>query len=302
MKTIKQLNKKTRKPASPAKRGEQKSKKINKPKVAIVGLTCCEGCEFAILDLGEKFLELAKRIDLVHWRFIKDDPEKIGPYDICFVEGSAVTKDNVRLLKKLRKNSGQLIVLGNCAHFGGIHRMKNWVGRYKALGEVYEEPEGIDNLDILPISEIVKVDFTIPTCPINGEEFLDIVLQILAGKKPQIRQNPVCLECQASGYECLLQKGEICCGPVILGGCNAVCLKSKQACWGCRGLLEEPDVDKFVKNCFLTGHSAAAVKKVLEVFGVKDDWINQAQKEWRGGKTETGLVKVKRAINRSGKS
>ncbi|MFA6321892.1 MAG: hypothetical protein WCX71_00240 [Candidatus Buchananbacteria bacterium] len=267
-----------------------KSNQIAKPRVGIIGLTCCEGCEFAILDLGQRFLELAKRIDLVQWRFVKEDPPELGPFDVCFVEGSVVTKNNLKTLKELRKKSKMLIVLGNCAHTGGIHRMKNWVGRYRALGEVYEKPEGIDNLDILPINKIVKVDFTIPTCPINGEEFLNIVLQILAGKKPFIAQNPVCLECQFNGNECLLQNSDLCCGPITLGGCNAVCLNSKQPCWGCRGLLEEPDVDKFVKNCFLAGHDAAEVKKVLEVFGVKDDWLDQAQKEWRSEQTPKDLI------------
>jgi len=267
--------------------------KNKKPRVAIVGLTCCEGCEFAILDLGQKFLDLAKVIDLVEFRMVKDDPPKSGPYDICFIEGSAVTQKNLKVLKELRKVSRMLIVLGNCAHTGGVHRMKNWVGRMKALGEVYDKPKGIDNPVILPISEIVKVDFTIPTCPVNGQEFLDIVYQILAGKKPQIRQNPVCYECQINGYECLLQNGELCCGPITVAGCNAVCLKSKQPCWGCRGLLEEPDVDKFVKNCFLADHDITEVEKVLEVFGIKEDWINQSKKEWQGQQTVKDLVLVK---------
>jgi len=268
--------------------------KKNKPRVAIVGLTCCEGCELAILDLHERFLELTKYVDVVEFRMIKDDPPKTGPYDLCFIEGSAVTKKNVKVLKELRKTSKMLIVLGNCAHTGGVHRMKNWIGRVKALGEVYDKPKGIDNPPIVPISEIVKVDFTIPTCPVNAEEFLMVVKQILAGQRPHIPQNPVCYECQINGYECLLQKGELCCGPITLGGCNAVCLKSKQACWGCRGLIEEPDVDKFVKNCFLTGHTIGEITRVLEVFGIKDDWADQALKEWRSQQKPKDLMIIKK--------
>ncbi|MFA6382662.1 MAG: hypothetical protein WCX08_05350 [Candidatus Buchananbacteria bacterium] len=264
--------------------------KQKKPKVAIVGLTCCEGCEFAILDLGQRSLDLAKAVDVVEFRMIKDDPPKTGPYDLCFIEGSAVTKKNLEILKELRRVSKMLIVLGNCAQTGGVHRMKNYIGRIKALDEVYRQPKDIDNPPILPIAEIVKVDFTIPTCPINGEEFLNIVYQILAGKVPQIRQNPVCYECQVNGYECLLQKCELCCGPITLGGCNAVCLKSKQSCWGCRGLLEEPDVDKFVKNTFLKCHDVREVEKVLEVFGLKEDWQSQSAKEWDSQKTTTELM------------
>lgn len=270
------------------------SKKQKKPHVAIVGLTCCEGCEFAILDLGQRFLDLAKHIDLIEFRMIKDDPPKSGPYDICFIEGSVVTKKNLKVLKELRRVSKMLIVLGNCAHTGGIHRMKNFVGRVKALGQVYDKLKGIDNPPILPISEIVKVDFTIPTCPINAEEFLMILKQILAGKKPQIPQNPVCYECQINGYDCLLQKGELCCGPITLGGCKAVCLKAGQPCWGCRGLLEEPDVDKFVKNCFLTDHTVFEISRVLEVFGVRDDWGERAIKEWRSQQTPKALMLVKK--------
>ena len=266
----------------------------NRPRVAIVGLTCCEGCEFAILDLGKRFLELTKYIDLVEFRMVKEDPASSGPYDICFIEGSAVTKKNVETLKHLREVSKMLIVLGNCAHTGGVHRMKNYTGRIKALGQVYNQPKGIDNPPILPIAEIVKVDFTIPTCPINAEEFLMILKQILAGKTPQIPQNPVCYECQIQGYECLLQKGELCCGPVTLGGCNAVCLKSAQPCFGCRGLLEEPDVEKFVKNCFLTGHPINEITKALEVFGIKDDWANQADWEWRAEQKPKDLMIIKK--------
>lgn len=273
-------------------------KQNKKTRVAIVGLTCCEGCEFAILDLGQRFLDLTKRIDLVEFRMVKDDPPKTGPYDICFIEGSAVTQRNLKVLKELRKVSKKLIVLGNCAHTGGVHRMKNWVGRIKAMGEVYSQVKSIDNEVILPIAEIVKVDFTIPTCPINAEEFLNILYQILAAKKPQIRQNPVCYECQINGYECLLQKCELCCGPVTLGGCNAVCLKSKQPCWGCRGLLEEPDVDKFVKNTFLQCHEISEVEKVLEVFGVKEDWQGQSEKEWKSQQTPKDLM----VINKKGKN
>ena len=272
------------------------AKKNNKkPKVAIVGLTCCEGCEFAIVDLGHKFLDLTNYIDLVEFRLIKEDPKKMGPYDICLIEGSAVTKKNVKTLKELRKVSKMMIVLGNCAHTGGIHSMKNLVGRVKAIDEVYEDATKLDNEVVLPLADIVKIDFQIPGCPVDGEEVVMVLKQILADKKPYIPQNPVCYECQINGYECLLQKGEICCGPITLGGCNAVCLKSKQACWGCRGLLEEPDVDKFVKNCLLTSHNLEDIEKTLEIFGVKDDWKKSAKKEWNSKQISKKLINIKKS-------
>ncbi|MBU1165123.1 NADH:ubiquinone oxidoreductase [Patescibacteria group bacterium] len=252
--------------------------KHKKPKIAIVGLTCCEGCEFAVLDLGQKVLDLARHIDFVEFRMIKEDPKVIGPYDICFVEGSAVTKQNRKQLMELREKSKLMIVLGNCADTGGIHQMKSFAGKDKLLKMVYKNPKGIENSEIEPISNLVKVDHTIPGCPITAEEFLNITYQLLSGLPVKLLQNPVCWECQINGYECLLQKGDICVGPITLAGCDAVCLKGKQACWGCRGLIEEPDVTKFVTMLW-RNHPLPKIFEVLEVFGIKDNWQQEALKE-----------------------
>jgi len=252
--------------------------KNKKPKIAIVGLTCCEGCEFAVLDLGQKFFELTKVADVTEFRMLKEDPKITGPYDICYVEGSAVTKQNLNKLRKLREHSQVLVVLGNCADTGGVHQMKTYAGKDELLKKVYKNTKGIDNPEIEPLSNLVKIDYTIAGCPINGEEFLEITYQILAGLPVKIPQNPVCWECQIAEYECLLQKGEICLGPITLAGCEAICLKGKQACWGCRGLIEEPDVTKFVTMLW-RNHTLPEILKTLEVFGIKDNWQQQALKE-----------------------
>lgn len=252
--------------------------KHKKKKIAIVGLTCCEGCEFAVLDLGQKFLDLARVADLTEFRMIKEDPEISGPYDICFIEGSAVTRRNLTQLRELRGVSKIMVVLGNCADTGGVHQMKTYAGKDKLMKYVYKNPKGIDNPEIEPLSNLVKIDYTIPGCPITGEEFLEITYQLLSGVSPKIPQNPVCWECQIREYECLLQKGEICLGPITLAGCHAVCLKGKQPCWGCRGLIEEPDVTKFVQMLWQE-HPLPEILTVLEVFGEKDNWQQQALKE-----------------------
>jgi len=245
----------------------QKQKR-NKPHVAIVGQTFCEGCEFSVLDLGEKFLKpVSAAVNLVKLGIIEKNLIKGASYDICFIEGCVIARKNLPRLKELRRVSRLLVVLEGCIHPDGVRGAENWAGRVGAMRNI----EIIDNEVALPIGKIIKVDFTISSCLVDGKELLMIVKQILAGRKPFIPQNPVCYECQINGYECLLQKGEICCGPVTLGGCNAVCLKSKRACWGCRGLLEESDVNKFVENCLLNKHGIGEITRVLEIFGVKID-------------------------------
>lgn len=247
--------------------------KKNKPRIAIVGLTSCEGCQFVILDQGKRFLDLLKEVQVDEFRLIEDDPEPASGYDICFIEGNPITKANIKLLQEMRKRSKFLIALGNCAALGGVWELKNYQDKNKTIRQVYKKTK-VENPDIKEVDNFVKVDLTIPGCPINGDEFMELVWQLLKGRLPQIPQKPVCDECQKLGYECLLQKGEICLGPITLGGCKAVCLKSKQACWGCRGSFEGAQIENLMKH-LLKEFPREKVYHVMEVFGARDSILKK---------------------------
>ena len=160
--------------------------------------------------------------------------------------------------------------------------MKNYGDKKKTIKQVYHDIK-VPNPDIKEVDNFVKVDLTIPGCPITGKEFMEIGYQLLAGRKPRISQNPVCYECQKLGYECLLQKGQICLGPITLGGCEAVCLKSKQACWGCRGLFEGAQVSNLMAY-LLSKFTKKQVDRVMEVFGAKDTIMQEWSKEQKATK------------------
>ena len=249
--------------------------KTTKPKIAIYSLTSCEGCQFALFDLGEKFLDFLKRVELAQFRLFKEEDKKYKIYDIVFVEGSPITKENLGLLKRLRECSRVLVVLGNCAAHGGVPELKAYQkGRGKALCYVYKNPETIDNLEIQEVGKIVKADFTIPGCPITGEEFLNFAQDLISGKIPNTPQRPVCFECQHSGYKCLLQAGKMCFGPITIGGCKAVCLKSQMPCWGCRGLLEQANIKNFLK-LIDKQFSLKEFERTMEIFGIRDSFCEK---------------------------
>ncbi len=254
-----------------------------KPRVAIVSLTSCEGCQFALFDLGEKFLNFLKRVKIEEFRLIEDEigieeeikknksvPKDKIQYDFSFVEGSPITEEDLKILKELRIRSKKLIVLGNCAALGGIPEIKNYQNKEKTIRYVYKNLEGIANPEIKEIDNFVKVDLTIPGCPIDGEEFLRIANDLLVGKLVKIPQRPVCYECQLKEYECLLQKKELCLGPIILGGCQAICLKSKMSCFGCRGILAGAKSEKLL-NLIKKQRSKEDLEETLEIFGIKDE-------------------------------
>lgn len=247
-----------------------------KPIIGIFGLSSDEGCEFPILDQGEKFFELLQEVELGQFRLIEELPEA-EHYDVALVEGSVLTKENIEKLKWIRKNSKILVAMGACAVIGGIPELKNYTDKNRAVAKVYKNVVGIDNLEVKPLKEYVKVDFEIPGCPIDGGEVIRLLYDLKEGRIPKIEPRPVCYECQIRETECLLQpnsktgrKAQPCMGPISLAGCNAPCPAVGYPCDGCRGVLAEADFDSFEKA--IAGMLPDDEKELLfERYGNKDE-------------------------------
>lgn len=241
-----------------------------KPKVAIVSLTSCEGCQFALLDLGEKFLEFAGKIEMVDFRLIEDEEDAGESLDLVLVEGNPVTEENVKLLQSVRKRAKILCALGNCAAMGGIPEIKNYHEGTNTIKHVYKYIHGINNPEIKEIDNFVKVDFIFPGCPINAEEFLKYIPELLEGRIPIIPDQPVCVECKAAGNRCLLLDKKPCFGPMIQGGCNAVCPTARMTCQGCRGLRPKGNI-KAMRATLKTMIPDHEFENIAEIYGLRDD-------------------------------
>jgi len=259
-----------------SKRSNKITKKIKKLRVAIVGLTSCDGCSVSILDMGLDFIATIDHFDLGDF-FIVMEEKNNQPYDVAIIEGAPLTKKNIAALKEIRERTKYLIGIGACANFGVFPNIKNYMDKEKAVRYQYPEVyKNVENMNIRPISRFVKVDFIIPGCPPDGRDFAIVLNAIRQGISPKLLENPVCYECQMNGNECLLQKGQPCLGPVIRGGCDAVCLNSKFYCKGCRGVLPGYDTRQLEKE-LLKRISREKINHILQVFGIQEDWY-KAQK------------------------
>ncbi len=244
-------------------------KKILKKKIVIVSLTSCEGCQFALLDLGKRFFNFLKKTELLDMPLIEDELLKKTKIDITFIEGNPITKKDINLLKKLRKNSKTLVVLGNCAALGGIPEIKNYQNKEKTIRYIYKTLK-VANPKIKEVDNFVKVDFIIPGCPINGEEFLKYASEMIKGEIPEIPQLPVCSECSLKGTsDCFLAQKKVCFGPITLGGCGAICPKNGEICFACRGFLKNAEVKKFI-TAMEKFKARKEIESDLEIFGLKD--------------------------------
>ncbi len=214
-----------------------------KAKVAFFDFTSCEGCQLDILNLeGAEVLDLVNAVDIVNFREIKT--ERDDNYDIAFVEGSISRESEIPRLQKIRGKAKVIIALGACACIGGINCLKNHLPMDEALRIVYgKDAKYYDTIPARPLHAVIPVDYYVRGCPPTATEFLKVVKALLLGKKPEIPNYPVCVECKMAGNVCVFERGMTCLGPIARAGCSAICVTGGRHCWGCRGLVDEPNID-----------------------------------------------------------
>ena len=248
-----------------------------KPVIAILSLTCCEGCQVSIFDLGERFLDLLTKVNIGDFKMAEELPD-VKHYDIAIVEGTPIRKEQFERLKNVRKKSKILIALGACACVGGPQEIKDYRGtKNKLMRQIYPNVRGIDNPNIKSVKELVKVDLEIPGCPINKEEFFRIINELLENKKPQIEQKSVCEECIRKNKMCFLLLGKPCLGSITLGGCGAICTKNNFPCDGCRGPRKGINLNAIKKALKFKAHMREdEIEMILERFGQKNEYIKNS--------------------------
>ena len=179
-----------------------------------------------------------------------------GPYDVSLVEGSITTEDDVARIVEVRAQSRYLVTIGACAATGGIQALRNFVepGVFPAM--VYAHPEYLRSLDTsTPVSAHVAVDYELRGCPIDRFELLEVILALLAHRRPIVATHSVCQECKARGTVCLAVTGECAClGPVTRAGCHALCPSVGRGCFGCFGPSEGANVDALMEWLRSHGH------------------------------------------------
>jgi len=218
-----------------------------KPKIAIIDFTDCEGCQVKIVSLRDKLLAIEQKVDIVNWRLGQERAEK-GPYDVTLIEGTPITKDEIETLKYLRENSGALVGLGTCATTGGIPAIVDKKQRKKWYKEIYGEGYKPKGIDAVPLSAYVEIDYLIHGCPVQETQLERVFEELLNGKALSYRGYSVCFECKANNNPCRIIDGKPCLGPIIQGGCGAICIKGGSPCYGCFGIRKEANVKGMVET------------------------------------------------------
>ncbi len=173
----------------------------------------CGGCDVAVLDLHEKILDVAEKMDLLFWPialdFKYDDVRAMedAEFDIVLYNGAIRNSENEEMAKLLRRKSKTMVALGACAHIGGLPSLANYHTKQSVLERVYLETESNENPDgtmplerstvdgnelelprfyntVKTLDQVVDVDYYIPGCPPVPEQIFSALSAVFIGELP----------------------------------------------------------------------------------------------------------------------
>lgn len=166
-----------------------------KPRIATCSLAGCFGCHMSILDIDERFIDLADIVEFDRSP-INDYKEFRGRCQLGLIEGGCANEDNVRVLREFRRQCDTLVSLGDCATMGGVPAMRNSITIESCLREAYIDGPSVHNphgeiprdhelpllLDkVRPCHEVVKIDYHLPGCPPSADAIWAAINALLTG-------------------------------------------------------------------------------------------------------------------------
>lgn len=166
-----------------------------KTRLATVWLGGCSGCHMSFMDLDERLLELAGRVELCASPITdyKDFPE----VDVTLVEGAVANQEHLEHIRHVRRRSKVLISFGDCAVTGNVTAMRNAFGIEECLETAYRANASVivgipgDNVivprlleRVRPVHEVVAVDYYLQGCPPDADAIYGILTALLDGREP----------------------------------------------------------------------------------------------------------------------
>jgi F420-non-reducing hydrogenase small subunit len=184
-----------------------------KPKFAMYWAASCGGCEIAVLNIGEKILDVDANFDVVFWPVAMDAKYKDvkamedGSILLCLFNGGIRNSENEEIAHLLRRKSKILVAFGSCATEGCIPGLANFSSTEEIFATAYhtistDNPNNIRPQTVTKVPEgeltipqfypvlktleqVVDVDYFMPGCPPESHQIaavIDLVIKVLHGE------------------------------------------------------------------------------------------------------------------------
>jgi NAD-reducing hydrogenase small subunit len=169
---------------------------MSRKKLATVWLGGCSGCHMSLLDIDERILDVAALADIVKSPVV--DGKTLPEVDIAIVEGAITSDEHYEEILHIRKQARILIALGDCAIHNNVTGLRNFFPLEDVMATSYDhslsnDSEGVRPADplllklndkVIPLSEVVDVDYFINGCPPDADLIFHVLFEYLNDRTP----------------------------------------------------------------------------------------------------------------------
>ena len=196
-------------------------------------------------NIEDHLLEVLGLIELSYWQ-LASSGHMPADYDVAIVEGAVTSEEHVELLRRVRETADVVIAMGSCAVTGGIPALANAKTLDDGFVLVYGDGAAVtfaeDRIRPAAVSSVIDVDYIVPGCPIDTDEFLKVLSRALHGLTDKTPEQPMCFACKTRENVCFFDKGQLCLGLITRSGCHARCVTLGRPCTGCRGIAPDANM------------------------------------------------------------
>ena len=240
------------------------------PRVVLVGLASCFGCQINITNAEKYLMDVLGQIDMQYWQLTSSEPMP-EDIDVAVIEGAVTTKEAEEVVKDLRERAKVVITIGACAETAGIPGLAS--SNYdERQADVYGDsvPAIVSDDAFVPrrVSDVIEVDRKVLCCPIDPFDFAATLQSALYGNNIYKRTSTLCGECKRNERGCFYSDGQICMGLVTMSGCGAKCPNLGRPCNGCAGLSPDANVESARRAAQATGSDPQIFESALEIFNM----------------------------------
>ncbi len=187
---------------------------MTKPKIAISWNSSCGGCDESIVDIEDKILDIAAKVEFVLWPcamdFKYDHVRALpdGDITVSLINGGIQNSHQEEIARLIRKKSKTVVAFGACAWLGGVPSLINLKNKEELFKSSYLESISVENpRKTLPaikskvdnctltlpeiydtlykLDDIIGVDYYLPGCPPTADLITDLFLKLIEGGLPE---------------------------------------------------------------------------------------------------------------------
>lgn len=154
----------------------------------------------SLLDIDERILDVATLADIVKCPIV--DGKELPEVDIALVEGSVTSDEHYHEILHIREKAKVLVALGDCAVTTNVTGMRNYTTLEEVVDTAYVYAVSNDaegqvpnhpallrlNPKVVPLQEVVNIDFVIPGCPPSADAIFYTLFEFLNDRIPDLSQ------------------------------------------------------------------------------------------------------------------